>query len=348
MKNRSFLAFLLGALPLAVTAAQAGTASDFAAHPVDHDATRYTLMSGLGNSRWPDNSVPWYYNPAGAPLAENDALAAIQAATATWTAAGGVTFRYMGTTDQALSNGADDKLVIGWLDATTFTNRFGDYSGYASIWWSGGSIIDGEMSLNAGGYGMDDPYPLQGLVTHEMGHLLGIDHSDVAESVMFANPYNSAEYMRTLRTDDLDALALLYPGSGTTDSGTTDSGTTASATIAFSGLQTRYEVGDTLDVRLQEAGDGTTAVDLWFAIELPGAGGLLFATASGLGGQAAPLYSGVTVESSLTFSLLNLTVPSGIGGDYTLYAVYTPTGVDPLNGGPLHSNLAVARITLGN
>lgn len=344
--KRSFMSLLATALLLTSGAGHAASDGDYSFNAVDGHAARYALMGNLGNARWADNIVPWYYNPSGAPLSESDALGAIQAAAATWAAAGEVTFQYMGTTDQALSGASDDKLVIGWVDGPTFTSQYGDYSGFASIWWSATTIIDGEMILNAGGDGMDDPNLLQGLITHEIGHLLGIDHSDVQESVMFANPYNSAEFMRTLRTDDLAALALLYPGGGATDSGTT-SPPAASATIAFSGLQPSYAAGDALDIQLSEAGDGSTAVDLWFAIGLPN-GALLFATQSGLAAQPAPLYSGVTVEPSLTFSLLRLTVPAGIGGDYTLYAVYTPSGIDPLSGGALHSNLAVARMTLGN
>ena len=344
--NRTTTTLLASTLLLTSSQIHAAHDDDFSAHSVDDHAGRYILMDGLGDSRWPDGVVPLYYNPTGAPLSQSDAVAAIEGAAAAWNAAGGVSFQYMGITDQALSNTYDDKVVIGWMDGTNFRATFGDASGYASIWWSGSNIIDGEVVFNIDGGGTDNAADLQGLATHELGHLLGIFHSDVQESVMFANPYNTAEFMRTLRDDDLNALAMLYPA--TSGNGGDDS-TSTGATLAFSGLNDHYAAGDTLDVQLREMGDGTTAGDLWFAIQLP-SGALLFVTQGGFSAQPGPLYSSVTIHPDLTFSLMNLSVPSGIGGEYTFYALYTTAGGDPLSGGAsvFLSNIATGRVTLGN
>jgi hypothetical protein len=49
---------------------------------------------------------------------------------------------------------------------------------------------------------------------HEVAHTFGLAHSDDPTSIMFANPYNTAAYERTLQGDDVAACADLYGGKG--------------------------------------------------------------------------------------------------------------------------------------
>ncbi len=51
---------------------------------------------------------------------------------------------------------------------------------------------------------------LRGLVNHELGHAIGLDHSDVSSAIMFANPYNTYEYQQTLNSDDIAGCVALY------------------------------------------------------------------------------------------------------------------------------------------
>ena len=44
-------------------------------------------------------------------------------------------------------------------------------------------------------------WQLDGLLTHELGHAIGLAHSDVATAIMFANPYHSYQYNETLKSD---------------------------------------------------------------------------------------------------------------------------------------------------
>lgn len=351
----------------AATIATAGDIHDFAIHGVADDASRYILMTS--DNKWANNTVPWYYNPANAPLSESDFLTAMNGATSTWQAASGITFQYMGTTTQALSNANDDKLVVGWMEQSQFIANYGDVAGYGSIWWDGYNITDGEVALNAGGVGVTNPSDLQGLLTHELGHILALNHSDVQDSVMYANPYNTLEFMRTLRADDISAITSLYPVTTTgtttdtttgtttgtttdTTTGTTTDTTTALATLAFD-VQSNYAVGSTLAINLTETGGaGSTGPlnDMWLAILTP-SGALLYVDATGsFTGTPTARYSNVGIESSFTFNTLSLTVPAGIGGTYTLYAVYVSPGANPLTGGTsvFRSSLASAAITLAN
>lgn len=52
---------------------------------------------------------------------------------------------------------------------------------------------------------------LQNTATHEIGHLLGFDHSPIAQSTMFATAGNAETSKRTLAQDDIDAICDVYP-----------------------------------------------------------------------------------------------------------------------------------------
>ncbi len=72
-------------------------------------------------------------------------------------------------------------------------------------------------------------YDLQAIGAHEVGHLLGMDHSGIAHSIMF--PYGDAGQgqQRTLAIDDVVGLAANYPNSNFDSATGTISGTITQA-----------------------------------------------------------------------------------------------------------------------
>ena len=102
---------------------------------------------------------------------------------------------------------------------------------------------------------------------------------------------------------------------------------TPEAAIAFSGVVDRYTAGERLEARV--VGDPSVVgrpLDLWAAARRPG-GGLLYFT----GDAAAPVTTLPTpllrdVRSGAEQRLPSLTLPPGIAGDYTLYAIYSVAG----------------------
>ena len=96
-----------------------------------------------------------------------------------------------------------------------------------------GEILDADMMINdtpAGDFSAGGPYAncpptgcpsgtgvspgpadLRNIVTHEIGHFIGIGHSDIAEATMFASASRESVDKRSLAPDDIAAVCTIYP-----------------------------------------------------------------------------------------------------------------------------------------
>lgn len=124
-----------------------------------------------------------------------------------WEGVCNVKFRYGGISDKryAISDLGDGISVLSWH---TFTSDLAPFSAAAGWVQSGNIIVEADVFLNT--QAPLPPYEMGGLLTHEVGHMLGINHSDQPFSVMSAAPYQSFKFQRTLRGDDVKACQSLY------------------------------------------------------------------------------------------------------------------------------------------
>lgn len=213
------------------TAAQAGEKGDFISQQIvdgrtlapDQRGSLYILDSN--NPKWTNATINWYYNAQGQPADMNSAqvVAVIRNAMTKWENVCSVRFNYLGETTARPSvdgsTSSDGMSVIGWQ---AFTGSQAGFSGYTAwryqIGASGSVMSDSDMVINTSNnppFSAANSDALGALVTHEVGHMLAINHSDLVESIMYANPYHTFSYQSTIRGDDAAACAALYGYSAT-------------------------------------------------------------------------------------------------------------------------------------
>jgi hypothetical protein len=142
--------------------------------------------------------------------------AAIASAFAKWTsvADANVSFRFLGVVDVAKA--APD-------GQNTITVTDGLFSGQGAIamttnWHSDdGTLREADIMIDPSI--VSSGYSVQQTLEHEIGHLLGLDHSAVLTSVMY--PYVGKDGMPDLDSDDKIAIANLYPRADQTLTGAT-------------------------------------------------------------------------------------------------------------------------------
>ena len=79
-----------------------------------------------------------------------------------------------------------------------------------------GEILDADMEVNTAHNEVTvsdakPAYDLQSIMTHEVGHFLGLAHSPFPEATMFASYEPGMTEQRTLSNDDVAAVCAAYP-----------------------------------------------------------------------------------------------------------------------------------------
>jgi AcrR family transcriptional regulator len=114
---------------------------------------------------------------------------------------------------------SDDVHMVVW-DTQNTTGFFDDASGLVAVTPLDfdprtGELLDADIIVDArrGAATSTDPrdYDLQAILTHEVGHFLGLDHSAVASSTMDPRVDFGDTLARSLEHDDRAAVAALYP-----------------------------------------------------------------------------------------------------------------------------------------
>lgn len=190
-----------------------------------HDPRKFQLYDAPTGVKHAGNNMTWSYNdanrPAGAP-SKAAVIAQIQASMAKWSAVCNISFTYAGETSSVPNVGSggqpyDGVNVIGW-DPSGLT---APTTGVASVWFfSGtggqrGNFVDADIRLNAA-YSVTYTAPfLDGTITHEVGHAIGLQHSDVSGQLMSGPPLTSYDNGRTeLASDDIAGCVALYGAVG--------------------------------------------------------------------------------------------------------------------------------------
>ena len=123
---------------------------------------------------------------------------------------------YLGTTTVSGLNDNDNINAISW------TNQDGQDALAVTLITGVGSRIESfDMVLFSRSLGdannwngpQDPPsgtMDIRGIATHEFGHAIGLDHSDLRSATMYAAALNRGQHLRTLHEDDLAGVESLY------------------------------------------------------------------------------------------------------------------------------------------
>lgn len=175
----------------------------------------YTLLG----SKWSGGAYNYYINPKDVDNVNNDYSAYTSSVTSgagLWTSVGtsNVQVNYMGTTTNTEWGGTwppDYQNTVTWKT----TGWSGSVIGLSFYWNLGSSIVDSDIKLNTA-FAADSRLPR--LVTHEVGHSLGIGHTRESGESYTSNEYNSIMYwllhsQTELNSEDKCAITAIYPAS---------------------------------------------------------------------------------------------------------------------------------------
>jgi hypothetical protein len=163
-----------------------------------------TCSNATGFAHWNNKNIPWYLNTAGQGSGKSGALTSAAAA---WTAVTSAdhNLSYAGTTTAGFVT--DGRNTVLWASGNGCTGNCLAIT--ALVLQSGQVIVESDISFNTNfGWRTDGlDYDTQATLTHELGHALGIHHTELGSTprpTMYAAYFGTGG--RTLETDDRSAL----------------------------------------------------------------------------------------------------------------------------------------------
>ena len=280
--------------------------------------------------RWPVRLQPirFVINQAGTPDTAG-AIEAVRAGFRAWEVpASGLRFVDGGLTPQTRVDSDGVNLVVFLSTGLPADFAGGDALAIAGTIFdpTNGEILECDITFNnrdnrftAGSTpGLVD---VQSVATHEVGHLIGLDHSMVPTASMAPSlDVSAGELRRVLRADDVAGAAFLYPVPGIPP-----------VVVTLQLNQATYRAGDTV-ILTAGAGNGATSpspVDVYVSVRTAG-GQALYLTGGSFSPQALPLATNLPLPAGRSVGpveIVRINLPAGVpAGGYAWEAEFDQPG----------------------
>jgi MYXO-CTERM domain-containing protein len=177
----------------------------------------------LLGAKWSRSALPVPYKVdlnSSRDLGRSATRTVVEASFATWAAPSCSAFRasFSSEVTGGRADANDGQNTLVWIYGSWPAELGGsDTIGVTTpVWYQGGSMVDADMQFNGASHrwttspsGYND-VDAQSIITHEAGHFLGLDHSNVVSATMYY-AYEGGTSLRTLASDDISGVCALYP-----------------------------------------------------------------------------------------------------------------------------------------
>ena len=179
--------------------------------------------------------------------ADSSPMDAINGAIGAWNAVSTTAahFAAVQTTSLTYQAGDSNNVIVFTDDAFTRSFSAGILALTASYSFTEGTIVDSDILFNPTiQYSTNQApgtYDIQGILTHELGHALGANHTSILSAAMFFSTGMQDTHQRTISPDDAAFVSTLYPAANGNGYGTITGTATISGTPLLGGALTAVD-----------------------------------------------------------------------------------------------------------